>query len=234
MCNYYAIDSVNEAKEYLQDGILKQRLIEISEALLQLETNDAHYIFKSPDDSKVQSCMTLFLLAAPNEIVFQKVLDKYYNGEKNKETLVLLEKQNMQQEQEENQSIGSLQSNLPISIPLSCVFFFCAFLFFSCSQCNKIVFAQIYIIFIKFSEPKFHCCRFFTQKKLIKIYIYYEKHEKTIMWLVVKYGEIEKINNSKKVNTRLVFAYFIVCCIFSTGIYLQIISIRCFFVDSFQ
>ena len=100
MCNYYALDSVDEAKEYLQDDLLKQHLIEISEALLQLETNDAHYIFRSPDDSKVQSCMTLFSLAAPNETVFQKVLDKYYNGEQNKKTLVLLEKQNTQQEQE--------------------------------------------------------------------------------------------------------------------------------------
>ncbi|KAK8841377.1 hypothetical protein M9Y10_026992 [Tritrichomonas musculus] len=90
MCNRYSIKSLDEAKEYMKNAILKHNLIEISEALLQLGTNDANAIFGSPDDLKVQACMTLFSIATPEETVFQKVLDKYYNGEQNKKTLDIL------------------------------------------------------------------------------------------------------------------------------------------------
>ncbi|MCD8082609.1 MAG: DUF1810 domain-containing protein [Clostridiales bacterium] len=39
---------------------------------------------------KLQSCMTLFAEAAPEEEVFQKVLDKYFKGEKDRHTLQIL------------------------------------------------------------------------------------------------------------------------------------------------
>ncbi|MCD7818974.1 MAG: DUF1810 domain-containing protein [Lachnospiraceae bacterium] len=43
-----------------------------------------------PDNLKLQSCMTLFSEAAPEEEVFQKVLDKYFAGEKDRRTLQIL------------------------------------------------------------------------------------------------------------------------------------------------
>ena len=46
----------------------------------------------APDDLKLRSCMTLFALADPEENVFKKVLEKFYNGEIDKETVMLLEK----------------------------------------------------------------------------------------------------------------------------------------------
>ncbi|MCD8054923.1 MAG: DUF1810 domain-containing protein [Lachnospiraceae bacterium] len=46
----------------------------------------------SPDHLKLQSCMTLFAEVAENEDVFQKVLDKFFNGEKDRHALQILGK----------------------------------------------------------------------------------------------------------------------------------------------
>ncbi len=88
---YYSIKDKNEAIEYLKNNTLKNRLIEICEALLSLESDDATYVMGYPDDLKLKSSMTLF-----NEVsdidVFKKVLDKFYNGEKDEMTISLLNK----------------------------------------------------------------------------------------------------------------------------------------------
>jgi uncharacterized protein (DUF1810 family) len=86
----YGIKNVNEAAAYLQHEILGKRLIEISSALLQLETNDALAVFGRPDNLKLRSSMTLFSLVPGADEVFQKVLDKFFNGKKDDKTLQLL------------------------------------------------------------------------------------------------------------------------------------------------
>ena len=40
---YYAIKDRNEAEEYLKDKLLRERLVEISEALLQLKSHDVQW-----------------------------------------------------------------------------------------------------------------------------------------------------------------------------------------------
>ncbi|HRH40382.1 MAG TPA: DUF1810 domain-containing protein [Pyrinomonadaceae bacterium] len=87
---FYAVKDVNEAQEYLNHPILGKRLIEISEALLEIEDKPAYRIFGSPDDMKLKSSMTLFAALTKTNSVFQKVLDKYYNGEKDERTLQIL------------------------------------------------------------------------------------------------------------------------------------------------
>ena len=87
MAEYYSIRSLQEAVEYLKDPILGKRLMEISEALLELDTNDASAVFGWPDDLKLRSSMTLFAEADPDQQVLQKVLDKFFNGEKDRLTL---------------------------------------------------------------------------------------------------------------------------------------------------
>ena len=52
--------SKDEAKAYINDEVLKSRLIEISNVLLELKSNDATEILGYPDDLKLKSCMTLF------------------------------------------------------------------------------------------------------------------------------------------------------------------------------
>ena len=44
-----------------------------------------------PDDLKVLSCMTLFNVADPSIEIFEKVLDKFYNGDRDKMTLDIID-----------------------------------------------------------------------------------------------------------------------------------------------
>jgi uncharacterized protein (DUF1810 family) len=88
---YYAIEDLQEAKTYLNHEILGTRLIEISEALLQLDKRDPNTIFGSPDDMKLKSSMTLFAIASgQKESVFHKVLHKYYHDEMDENTVDLM------------------------------------------------------------------------------------------------------------------------------------------------
>lgn len=89
---YYAIGDIDEAKEYLQDVFLGGNLIEISKALLKLDSNDALYVMGFPDNLKLKSSMTLFSLAKPECNVFQMVLDKFFDGEKDQRTIEILSK----------------------------------------------------------------------------------------------------------------------------------------------
>ncbi|HIT21620.1 MAG TPA: DUF1810 domain-containing protein [Candidatus Scybalousia intestinigallinarum] len=91
---YYGIQNLNEAKEYLENPILHDRLIEISNALLSLSGKSASEILGTLDAIKVRSSMTLFSKADPNEKVFAKVLEKYYQNELDSKTLEILKSQN--------------------------------------------------------------------------------------------------------------------------------------------
>ena len=93
MSKYYGIFDLDEAKEYMDDPVLEKRLVEISEALLALESNDPTEVMGYPDDLKLQSCMTLFKAAAPEKSVFQDVLDKFFDGAEDENTLRLLGKE---------------------------------------------------------------------------------------------------------------------------------------------
>lgn len=86
---FYAISSMQEAKDYYAHPVLGKRLVEISEALLALDTSDAGAVMGYPDDLKLRSSMTLFL-AASGDAVFQKVLDKFYSGKPDSKTLNIL------------------------------------------------------------------------------------------------------------------------------------------------
>lgn len=88
---YYAIQDMNEAKAYLEDYTLRSNLIEISEALLGLGSNDAAAVMGWPDNLKLRSSMTLFALAEPECEVFQKVLDKFFGGEMDWKTVEILQ-----------------------------------------------------------------------------------------------------------------------------------------------
>lgn len=92
MSDYYAIKDLDEAKAYMQEPMLRSHLLEICDALLSLKTNDANKVLGFPDDLKLKSSMTLFSQACPEENVFQKVLDKFFNGVADQKTIELLKK----------------------------------------------------------------------------------------------------------------------------------------------
>ncbi len=87
---YYAIQDLQEAEEYLAHPILGSRLLEISRTLLSVDSDDAYAVFGWPDNLKLRSSMTLFSCAAVDEPVFQQVLDKFYGGLPDERTLALL------------------------------------------------------------------------------------------------------------------------------------------------
>lgn len=82
MADYYGINDLKEAKAYLNNQYLKDNLIEISNALLMLNSCNATEILGYPDD--------LFNYTNPTIEVFSKVLDKFFNGQKDVKTLELL------------------------------------------------------------------------------------------------------------------------------------------------
>ena len=86
----YAISSIDEAKAYMMHPVLGPRLLECTEAVLTLSTKDCPAFLGYIDSLKLCSCMTLFANAAPEYTAFQKVIDKFYNGEQDKRTLELI------------------------------------------------------------------------------------------------------------------------------------------------
>ncbi len=86
----YAIKSAEEARAYLDHPVLGPRLLECAGALLRIEGGSATEILGSPDDMKLNSCATLFASVLPTGSVFDRLLEKYYRGERDSKTLQLL------------------------------------------------------------------------------------------------------------------------------------------------
>ena len=86
----YAIKSVAEAEAYLSHPVLGPRLVGCAEAVLSVEGRSALEIFGSPDEMKLRSCATLFASVAPAGSVFDRLIDKYFQGRRDDKTLRLL------------------------------------------------------------------------------------------------------------------------------------------------
>ena len=87
----YAIRSEAEARAYLAHPLLGPRLVRCCAALLALDGRSATEVFGSPDDVKLRSSMTLFAAVSPPAgSVFQQVLDKYFDGERDEATVRLM------------------------------------------------------------------------------------------------------------------------------------------------
>jgi uncharacterized protein (DUF1810 family) len=76
----YAISSLSEAQAYLADPVLGPRLIECARILTELRGPTAEDVFGGTDAMKLRSSMTLFARAAPDNPLFQQVLDEYFGG----------------------------------------------------------------------------------------------------------------------------------------------------------
>ena len=86
----YSIKSIEEAKAYLAHPVLGTRLVECAEAVVRVEGKSVEEIFGSPDDLKLRSCATLFACVSPPDSVFERLIGKYYGGERDGRTLQLL------------------------------------------------------------------------------------------------------------------------------------------------
>lgn len=86
---YYGLSGIKEAQAYLSDPILKARLIEITDAVIAHKDKSAEEIFGGIDAKKLRSCMTLFSIAAPDIPVFEAVLERFFHGVPDRNTLRL-------------------------------------------------------------------------------------------------------------------------------------------------
>ena len=87
---FYGIESLAEAKSYIDHPVLGARLREITNALmLHAGNKTAREILGYIDAVKVKSCMTLFFKAS-GDLLFKDALDAYYDGEMSSATLSLI------------------------------------------------------------------------------------------------------------------------------------------------
>lgn len=86
----YAIGSEAEARAYLQHPVLGSRLRQCVVTLLSIEGRSAREIMGSPDDLKLRSSATLFAQVSAPASEFEQLLQKFFLGEPDAETVRLL------------------------------------------------------------------------------------------------------------------------------------------------
>jgi uncharacterized protein (DUF1810 family) len=84
MAQQYAIRNLDQAKRYLADPILGNRLRHDVRLMESHKGKSALEILGSPDDFKFRSCLTLYGEAASDKSdksLFAEALNQFYNGE---------------------------------------------------------------------------------------------------------------------------------------------------------
>ncbi|KQN35578.1 calpastatin [Sphingomonas sp. Leaf407] len=90
MAQRYGIADVEEAKAYLAHPVLGPRLRQAAQALLAHDGRDIDRILGEVDAMKLRSSMTLFEAVAGDDTPFGDVLDTFYDGERDEQTLEML------------------------------------------------------------------------------------------------------------------------------------------------
>ena len=93
MARTYAIRDLPEARRYLADPVLGERLRRHIGLLLRHRVRPILEILGEPDDMKFRSCLTLFRTAAsdPDDVrLFDEALGAFYGGRADERTLGLL------------------------------------------------------------------------------------------------------------------------------------------------
>jgi uncharacterized protein (DUF1810 family) len=89
----YGIRGRDEAIAYLAHPVLGARLRECVSALLAHRERSARAIFGQVDAMKLRSCLTLFVVAVPEESIFPEALAAYFGSQQDPLTLSLLAQQ---------------------------------------------------------------------------------------------------------------------------------------------
>ncbi|WP_375390177.1 DUF1810 domain-containing protein [uncultured Amnibacterium sp.] len=83
----FAIASLDEARAYLADPVLGPRLGTAAAVAADAPATSAAALLGGIDATKLRSSMTLFHRAAPQEAVFRRVLDRWFDGEEDDATI---------------------------------------------------------------------------------------------------------------------------------------------------
>ena len=87
MSQLFAIQSLEEARAFVEHPILGPRLRECTRLVLEIQNRSIREILGDPDDLKFRSSTTLFAEAAQDNKLFLEALEKYFDGEKDSATL---------------------------------------------------------------------------------------------------------------------------------------------------
>ena len=86
MAQRFALDSIQQALDYLAHPILGPRLLECTQLVLEHGDKTARDMLGTPDDLKLKSSMTLFDCVS-NVPCFSDVLDQFFDGERCEHTM---------------------------------------------------------------------------------------------------------------------------------------------------
>lgn len=90
MARHYALQSLAEARAYLQHPVLGARLAECIAALDVSGDTDIVRILGDIDATKFRSCLTLFACAQADDEIFQPALERWFDGRQDTSTLRLI------------------------------------------------------------------------------------------------------------------------------------------------
>lgn len=80
MARHFGLSDLDEARAYLNHPVLGERLRACCELALKHAELTAQEMLGSIDAIKLRSCATLFLQASGGEVLFQTVLNTFYDG----------------------------------------------------------------------------------------------------------------------------------------------------------
>ena len=86
----YSIKSLEEGRAYLEHPVLGPRLIKACEILLSLEDASMDEVMGFPDDLKLLSSMTLFEALSDSNSIFTKIIEFYFEDERDEVSLKLI------------------------------------------------------------------------------------------------------------------------------------------------
>jgi uncharacterized protein (DUF1810 family) len=92
MAQRYALQSVDEAREFLAHPVLGKRLRECISALQDLPLKSAEQVFGGIDAKKLRSSLTLFIEADAGR-PFEAALERWFGGERDAATLEIIKPQ---------------------------------------------------------------------------------------------------------------------------------------------
>ncbi|MBK0326048.1 DUF1810 domain-containing protein [Rhodobacteraceae bacterium F11138] len=81
MSQLYGIHDLAEARAYLAQDALRERLVQVSRLILSHDGTEAQTILGRVDAKKLQSSMTLFAAVPDADPEFARVLDVFFDGQ---------------------------------------------------------------------------------------------------------------------------------------------------------
>lgn len=90
MSDYYGLNSVEDAKEYLKNPILRENMTKCVSIVSEYENTDELLdCFGDLDAKKLHSCLSLFYMATKSDL-FEDPINKFFGGVLDDKTISLL------------------------------------------------------------------------------------------------------------------------------------------------